>query len=172
MSKNVPRFLDLDLDDQHQRFLLQAWMYSEPEASISEPTEVRGSYRSALEYDPNALTVVYSAGTQTEFEIPNLANDICSGWCQFYSFCGEAMATAAPVPVYSDPEEPTSLIVEVEPEAASIEDGVVAFRTIPARVREAVHSGGVRLSADATQFLARARGRRIHFEDDPERQSE
>jgi len=173
----VPKFLDLDLDDQQQRFLLQAWMYSEPPASLSEPNDAalahsRHSYRRVVEYDPSARMVVYSVGTQTEFAIPNVANDISSGAWVFLDFYGQATATAAPAPV-SLSDTPAPLLSDEEPESASIEnERVITFRPIHPSIRRAIHPANVRLSPDAIRFVAQARGRRLRFEEEPETQSE
>lgn len=175
MPKNVPKFLDLDLDEQQQRFLLQAWMYSEPPALLSEPNDaalapLRHSYRRVEEYNPSALTVECSAGTQTQFAIPNLVNDISSGGWVFPDFYGQATATAGPV-CLSD--TPVPLLSDEEPESAFIEDErVIAFRPIRPELHRTFHLANVRLSPDAIRFVATARGRRLRFEEDPETQSE
>lgn len=171
----MPKFLDLNLDDQQQRFLLQSWMYSEPPALLSEPNDaalahLRHSYERVVECDPSALTVVCSAGTQIQFAIPNLVNDISSGGWAFTDFYGLATAIAAPVCVS---DTPAPLLSDEEPESASIEnERVITFRPSQQDIRLAIHSANVRLSPDAIRFVAKARGRRLRFEEDPETQSE
>jgi hypothetical protein len=175
VSKNVPRFLDLDLDDQQERFLLQAWMYSEPAASLHEADDVniahsQVSYGGVVQYDPNALLGTCSASNQMQFIIPDLAIDISGGiWdCQF---CGQATATATAIPVVlSDP--PAALPAE-EPESASIEtERVIAFRSIRPEARHALHRSNVRLSPQAVSFVAKTRSRQLRFEESDEQQSE
>lgn len=175
MPKSVPRFLDLDLDDQQHR-LLQAWMYSEPSALLSEPNDaalahLRHSYRRVAEYDQSAQTVVYSAGIQTQFIIPDLVvNDISGGEWVSMDFYYQATATAAPV---CQTDTPVPLLSDEEPESASIEtERVITFRTIHPSTRRAIHPANVRLSPDAIRFVAQARGRQLQFEEEPETQSE
>ena len=175
MPKSMPRFLDLDLDDQQQRFLLQAWMYSEPALS-SEPdypalAHLRHSYQCDVEYETSELTVLDSASTQIQFTIPNLVIDTTSsGVWDFLDFCGQATATAAP---FFPSDTPAPLLSDEEPESAFIEtERVITFRPIHPSIRRAIHPANVRLSPDAIRFVAQARGRRLRFEEDPETQSE
>jgi len=160
----VPKFLDLDLEDQQQRRLLQAWMYPDNPARLSEPTatapaHLRRSYRAVEEYEQGALTLVCSAGTQTQFSVPNLVNETSAGNWVVLEISVPATATGVPVclrpPIAS--EEPESSFVEQE--------RIIAFRPMPARVLGAMHSRTVRLSPDAAQFVATARGRHLRFEE-------
>jgi hypothetical protein len=175
VPKSVPRFLDLDLDDQQQRFLLQAWMYSEAPALLSEPNDaalahLRHSYRHVVEYETNALTVVSCAGTQIQFAIPDLVINTSSNVCDFLDFCGQATATADPIfPSHA----PAPFLPDKEPESASIEtERVIAFRSIRPEAREALHPSNVRLSPQAASFVAKARSRQFRFEENDEQQSE
>ena len=179
----MPTFLDLDLDDQRSR-LLQAWMCSEPPATQSELNQPAGAhlhhlYRRAAEYDERALTVVCTGGTEMQFALQNVFTPTFSAGYEFVYFRGYATSipTAAVAAVYSaectELDTRVSLLSDVEPESASVEsERVIAFRPIRPELRQAIHSANVRLSPDAIRFVARARGRRLRFEEEPETQSE
>jgi hypothetical protein len=176
VPKSAPRFLDLDLDDQQQRYLLQAWMYSEAPALSSKPdepalTHLRHLYQCEVEYETSALTVVGSATTQIQFTIPNLVIETTtSGEWDLPYFCGQATAIAAPI---FPSDTPAPLLSDEEPESAYIEnERVITFRPVHPSIRQAIHPASLRLSTEATRFIAQARGRRLRLEEDPELQSE
>lgn len=173
---SVPKFLDLDLDEREGR-LLQAWMYPDHPVASSEdetpPTIVWHPDISVQAYQPTGLMSSYCAISQTEFTVQDFGIDISPGGYAFLVPYGEAIAIPARVCVNEQAEVTSAAHVAAEPESASVEDErVITFRAVPPRVQEAIRSGSVRPLFNATEFAARARGRRLHFEEDPEQQSE
>jgi len=174
----VPRFLDFDLDDQ-QRSLFQAWMCSNPPDSLPEAREAALTHsgplrgRAAGVFDAS-MTLVCSAASETPFAFDSTANLIFGGEPTHY-FVGISHATATVAGAYASAadDRPVPLYSEGEPESAFIEnDRVIAFRPIVPELRRAFQSANLRLTPDALRFVARARGRRLRFEEDPETQSE
>ncbi len=175
----MPRFLDFELDDQ-QRSLFQAWMCSNPPDSLPEASEATlahiRSLRGGTAVFDASMTLVCSAASEMPFAFDNnnTANLIFSGepTCYFVNIC-QATATVAGAYASAADDRLVPLYSEGEPESAFIEtERVIAFRPIAPELRRALQSANLRLTPDALRVAARARGRRLRFEEDPETQSE
>jgi hypothetical protein len=120
------------------------------------------------------VNLICTSGSETPVTIDSTAN-LIFGVEQncLVDFFGQATATVACAYTSAFGDRPVPLYSEGEPESAFIEnDRVIAFRPIAPELRRALQSADLRLTPDDLQFVARARGRRLRFEEDPETQSE
>ncbi len=160
----MPRFLDFELDEQQRSSLLQAWMCSRPSDSSQVPHGAAQSHSSHLPgrnvVFVTSINLICSSGSEAPVAIDSAANLIFGGEPNFLlDFYGQATAK--------------SLLTAPEAESAFIEnERVITFRPALPDARRAHQLTNLSLSPDAARFAARARGRRLRPEEDPELQSE
>ena len=174
----MPRFLDFELDEQQKSSLLQAWMFSHPPVSSPEAHETvqsrTGHLRGNTVQFVSSVDVVCTTGSETPVTIENTANLIFGGVLNYFiESYGPATANVTGAFVCPDDIRPVTLLSEPESEVGFIEnERVIAFRPIAPELRRALQSANLRLTPDALRIAAKARGRRLRFEEEPETQSE
>ncbi len=174
----MPRFLDFELDEQQRSSLLQAWMCSRPSDSSQVPHGAAQSHSSHLPgrnvVFVTSINLICSSGSEAPVAIDSAANLIFGGEPNYLlDFYGQATANVAGAFVCPDNVRPVSLLTAPEAESAFIEnERVITFRPALPDARRAHQLTNLSLSPDAARFAARARGRRLRPEEDPELQSE
>ncbi len=174
----MPRFLDFELNEQEKSSLLQAWMCShhpEPSPVEDEAAHSRSGhlYACSAEFF-TCVDVICTTGSETPVPFDNAVNLIFGGETNYVmDFYGQATANVSSGFMCPDDIRPLPLLSESAAESAFIEnERVITFRPSPPDVRRPHQLTNLSLSPDAVRFAAKARGRRLRLEEDPELQSE